>query len=402
MPVPRPGRYMAHAKPPAPRRLASRLQHIQPFHVMDLLARAQVLAQQGRSVIHLEVGEPDFETPEPVRQAGYHALARGLTKYTAATGLQQLKQAISRDYARRYQVDVDPQHIVITPGASGALLLVFAALLESGDKVLLTDPGYPCNRHFATLFDAQTVAVPLDPASHYRLTPAHLERYWDDAVRVVLLASPANPTGAVMSADDIAAVHAFCQQHDAVLVMDEIYQGLVYDQPASTALSLSPEIIVINSFSKYFCMTGWRIGWMVIPEFLHAAVDRLAQNMFLAPPSLSQYAALAAFDDKTLAVLAQHREVFQQRIEFLYPQLQRLGFRLGAKPAGAFYLYADCSALTDDSEAFVLDLLDKTGVVITPGKDFGRHRSAQHVRFACTVGLDELQQAVDRLEAYLS
>ncbi len=373
---------------------------------MDLLARAQELERQGRSVIHLEVGEPDFATPASICQAAHDALARGLTKYTAATGLPQLKQAISQDYARRYGVSVDSRNIVITPGASGALLLVLAALLESGDKILLTDPGYPCNRNFAALFEAETVAVPLSMHTGYRLTVEHLQQYWDDAVRVVLLASPANPTGAVMSAQDTAAIHAFCRQHGAVLVMDEIYQGLVYGQPAATALSLDPEIIVINSFSKYFCMTGWRLGWLVAPPAAVPALDRLAQNLFLAASTPAQYAALAALSPGTREILEAQRAELAARRDYLLPALEALGLRVPVAPDGAFYVYGDCTdwlARTGqaDSMALARTLLEEAGVAVTPGADFGHHQAGHHLRFAFTTALARLREGVARLAAFL-
>ncbi len=380
---------------------ASKIDAIKPFYVMDLLAKAQAYEQQGRSIIHLEVGEPDFRTPEPIARAATNAIAEGKTKYTPATGLPELKQKISQFYLSQKQAIVDPERIVITPGASGALLLVLGALLELGDKIVVCDPGYPCNRNFAGLFNAQVISIPVAEADNYCLTCEQLAAYWEDGIKAVLLASPANPTGAVISDQRLRELHQFIQQRGSLLIVDEIYNGLVYQSGFSTAATIGDEIVVINSFSKYFCMTGWRLGWVIVPPGWLSIIDKLAQNIFLSPPTVSQYAALAAFDQETLEVLETRRQCFAERLDFLYPQLQRMGFVINRKPAGAFYIYCNCSGVTDDSYHFAGDLLDKTGVAITPGRDFGDYQQQQHIRFCFTQDIEQITEAVSRIGAYL-
>lgn len=381
--------------------IARRMALIQPFHVMALLARARELEAAGRTIIHMEIGEPDFVTPQPVIEAGHAALSAGYTHYTPATGLPELRARIAAFYGSRYGVAVDPARVVVTPGASAALQLVLAALVDSGQRVLLADPGYPCNRNFVHLLGGDPVSLPVDAASNYQPAVRQVREHWDARTAALLVASPSNPTGSLL---DAATLHAYLDVARAAggsLIVDEIYHGLVYDAEAVTALAISDEIVVINSFSKYFGMTGWRLGWLVAPEVLVPSLDKLAQNLFLAAPTLSQHAALAAFAPATLDILEQRRAEFRQRRDYLLPALRDLGFAVPATPAGAFYLYADCSRFTDDSYAFCQALLEEAGVAITPGIDFGAHAPATHVRFAYTTSLDKLQEGVRRLREYL-
>lgn len=382
--------------------VAARMQRIQPFHVMALLARARELEAAGRSVIHMEIGEPDFVTPQPVIEAGQAALASGLTHYTPATGLPALRARIARFYQERYGVEVDPQRIVITPGASSALQLVLAATVDAGARVLLTDPGYPCNRNFVHLLNAEPVALPVTVESGWQPTARQVRDSWRAGTRALLLASPSNPTGTLLAPDTIRAYLDITRAADATLIIDEIYHGLTYGDPVPTALAISDEICVINSFSKYFGMTGWRLGWLVAPVSLVPELDKLAQNLYLAAPTVAQHAALRAFDADTIAILEQRRAAFRQRRDYLLPALRALGFGLPVQPDGAFYLYADCSRFTDDSFAFCVHLLEEIGVAITPGIDFGEYRAQQHVRFAYTTALEKLQEGVRRLREYLS
>ena len=282
-------------------RIASRMADIQPFYVMDILARAKELEVQGRSIIHMEIGEPDFLTPQPIIDAGIKALETGAMFYTLALGLPALRAAIADFYHDRYGVEVAPSRIVVTPGSSGALLLTMGVLLNPGDQVLMADPGYPCNRHFVRFTEGQAVGVPVDAATGYQLTPELIEQYWTPATVAVMLASPSNPTGTLIPAETLKAIVQMVQARGAKLIVDEIYHGLVYDADATTALALSDDIFVINSFSKYFGMTGWRLGWMVAPQNYIPAIDRLAQNLFLAASTPAQYAALAAFKPDTIA-----------------------------------------------------------------------------------------------------
>ncbi|MBA3980324.1 MAG: aminotransferase [Alcanivorax sp.] len=386
--------------PRAPR--ATRCDRIAPFHVMSLVAQAEALGRAGKDVIHLGVGEPDFPSPPAVIEAGQRALAAGLTHYTPAAGLPALREAIAAFYRERFAVQVDPGRIVLTPGASGALQLVLAALINPGEGVLVTDPGYPCNRHFVELVNGVPQPVRLDPAQGWQLAPGQLAAAWQASTRAALLASPDNPTGNVLSADTVSGLAAEVADRGGALIMDEIYQGLVYDVPGFSALSVAPEAWVINSFSKYFGMTGWRLGWLVAPQDRVADIERMAQNFFLAPPTLAQHAALAAFLPETQAELERRRGVLDGRRRLLLSRLPSLGFRVVGAPQGAFYLYLDASALTDDSFAFCQRLLAEAHVALTPGLDFGSvHGPRQFLRVAYTCDEARLEEAVARMARFL-
>ena len=376
---------------------STRMQLIQPFHVMALLARARELEAAGRSIIHMEIGEPDFVTPQPLIDAGIKALQDGHTHYTPATGLWALREKIAGFYQTRYGVSVEPERIVVTPGASAALQLVLAALVNNGDRVLLSDPGYPCNRNFVHLLNGEPVAIPVDAASGYQPLPQQVRDCWTGQTRALLVASPSNPTGTLLDEQTLREYHAITDHNGGSLIVDEIYHGLTYAGPASTALAVSDDIFVINSFSKYFGMTGWRLGWLVAPREVVPDIDKLAQNLFLAAPTPAQYAALRAFDDDVLAILDARRDEFRARRDYLLPALRDIGFDIPVNPAGAFYLYANCRRFTDDSYAFANRLLEDAGVAITPGIDFGSNQPAHHVRFAYTTSLENLQEGVRRL-----
>jgi aspartate/methionine/tyrosine aminotransferase len=381
--------------------IATRMQRIQPFHVMALLARARELEAAGRSVIHMEIGEPDFMTPQPVIDAGHAALTASLTHYTPATGLPALRERIAQYYLERYDVTVAPQRIVVTPGASSALQLVLSALVNPGDQVLLTDPGYPCNRNFVYLLNAEPVGMPVGAETAWQPSVQQVREHWSANTAALLLASPSNPTGTLLQPEWIRGYLDIIRSQGGMLIIDEIYHGLTYGAAVPTALSISDEICVINSFSKYFGMTGWRLGWLVAPPALVPELDKLAQNLFLAAPTLSQHAALHAFDRDTIEILEQRRECFRQRRDYLLPALRALGFAIPVQPEGAFYLYADCSRFSDDSFALSNRLLEEAGVAITPGIDFGSYRASHHVRFAYTTSLENLQEGVRRLQEYL-
>jgi len=383
-------------------RIAARMGRIQPFYVMDLLARARELERSGRDLVHMEVGEPDFPTPEPVVRAGQQALAGGRTHYTPALGLRELREAIAAHYAEQFGVGLEPGRVAVTPGASGALLLALGVLVNPGDEVLMADPGYPCNRHFVELLEGRPVSLPVGPESGYQLTAELVEAAWTPATRVVLVATPSNPTGTLLRPEQLRALQQVVQERGGMLVVDEIYHQLVFDHPPYTALSEAQELFVINSFSKYFCMTGWRLGWLVAPDAYLNAIDRLAQNIFLAAPTLSQHAALAAFSQETRAVTEQRRQAFRERRDFLLPALRELGFELPLNPEGAFYLYARCSAQTDDSFAFAEALLERGGVAVTPGRDFGSNRPEEHLRFAYTTEITRLEEGVERIRRFMA
>ncbi|WJW76525.1 pyridoxal phosphate-dependent aminotransferase [Thiohalobacter sp. IOR34] len=381
--------------------LAARMQDIQPFHVMKLLARARALEAAGRHIVHLEIGEPDFPTAAPIVAAGRAALAAGHTHYTPATGLPELRQALSDHYRTRYGLEVAPRRILITPGASGALQLLMAALVDPGRQVLMSDPGYPCNRNFVRLVEGEALNVPTDAEHGYQLTPELAERHWTARSAALLVASPSNPAGTLLDREQLAALAAFAEARGGSLIVDEIYHGLTYDCEATSALAVSERVFVLNSFSKFYGMTGWRLGWLVAPEDAVEALDTLAQNLFLAAPTPAQWAALAAFEPEAQAIFEQRRQAFRERRDYLLPALRELGFRIPLTPGGAFYLYADCSALTDDSFEFSQRLLEEAGVAVTPGLDFGRHQAARHLRFAYTTSLDQLEEGVRRIAAFL-
>jgi aspartate/methionine/tyrosine aminotransferase len=380
---------------------AERMQLIQPFHVMALLARARELEAAGRAIIHMEIGEPDFVTPQPVIDAGIRALVEGHTHYTPAVGLTALRKRIATFYADRYSVTVDPERIVITPGASAALQLVMAALVNPGDSVLMADPGYPCNRNFVYLVNGEPVGIPVTAATGYQPSPEQVEALWSRHTAALLVASPSNPTGTLLGATTLQALHDLTSARGGAMVVDEIYHGLVYGEAAATALAVSEDVFVINSFSKYFGMTGWRLGWLVAPLDMVPEIDKLAQNLFLAAPTLAQHAALCAFDPDNMKILEARRMAFRERRDYLLPELRSLGFDISATPAGAFYLYADCSRFTTDSYTFSQCLLEEAGVAITPGTDFGIFLPERHVRFAYTTSLENLQEGIRRLRSFL-
>ena len=381
---------------------AERLQEIQPFKVMKLLARANQLQAEGHHVVHMEVGEPDFPTPQPIVEAGIAALQGGKTKYTPAQGIPALREAISRHYEVEYGVQVGPGRIFITAGGSGALLLASALLLNPGEGLLMSDPGYPCNRHFLKAFCGEGQLVPVTAADDYQLTAQLVSDHWLPSSRGVLLASPANPTGAIIDPMALAAIAKLVQQRRGHLLVDEIYHGLTYDDSRpSTVLATDPEAFVLNSFSKYFGMTGWRLGWLIVPDSAVNDIEKLAQNLFICPSSIAQEAALAAFSAPAREIMEQQREAFLARRNFLVPALRELGFGVPVMPQGAFYVYATLPPGFTDSERFCDTLLERYHLAVTPGTDFGFHLANQHVRFSYAQGLDVLAEGVDRLRRAL-
>ncbi len=380
-----------------PQSYSARSRDIEPFHVMALLARANELQAAGHDVIHLEIGEPDFTTAEPIIKAGQAALAAGKTRYTAARGLPELREAIAGFYAQRYGVSLDPERILITPGGSGALLLAASLLVDPGKHWLLADPGYPCNRHFLRLVEGAAQLVPVGPQVRYQLTPDLVAQHWNQDSVGALVASPANPTGTLLHRDELAALSTSLKARGGHLVVDEIYHGLTYGTDAATVLEVDDDAFVLNSFSKYFGMTGWRLGWLVAPQAAVSDLEKLAQNLYISAPSMAQSAALACFEPQTLEILEQRRNEFAKRRDFLLPALRELGFNIAVEPQGAFYLYADISAFGGDAFAFCRHFLETEHVAFTPGLDFGRYQAGHHVRFAYTQSLPRLQEAVERI-----
>lgn len=381
--------------------LARRVGEIAPFQVMVILARARALEAEGRSIVHMEIGEPDFATPGPVRAAGARAIGQGDIFYTPAPGMPALRRAIAGYYRTRHGVDIPANRVIVTTGASGALLLAMAVLVNPGDEVLLADPGYPANRNFVRLVNGVPVGIAVGSDSNYQLHRGHLEQHWGARTVAALVATPSNPTGTLLAPDELNALAQFAAGRGGALIVDEIYHGLVYEETAQTALALRDDVFVINSFSKYFNMTGWRLGWAVVPERYIDAVDRIAQNIFLAAPTTAQYAALAAFEPETLALLDARRDEFRARRDFLLPALRGLGFSVPQTPQGAFYIYANCSRFTADSFRFATELLEQAGVAIAPGVDFGAHAANEHVRFAYTQPVSVLREGVERIAKFL-
>jgi aspartate/methionine/tyrosine aminotransferase len=379
--------------------LARRMAEIEPFLVMKILARARALEAQGRSIVHMEIGEPDFPTAAQIVGAGIAALRAGYTQYTPSLGLPALRAAISASYPEA--VRPDPARVVVTPGSSGALTLVFGVIINPGDEVLMADPGYPCNRNFVRLYEGHARQVPVDASTSYQLTADLIRQHWTTATRAVLVSSPSNPTGTLVPDSEMARIARTVHELGGVLIVDEIYHGLTYGTQARSALHHSADAIVINSFSKYYGMTGWRVGWLVAPVDVVDAIDRLAQNVFLAASTPAQYAALAAFQPEVLAELGRRCDEFRARRDDLVPALRELGFGIPLVPEGAFYLYADSSRLAADSGDFAHRLLEEAGVAITPGLDFGFHASGRHVRFSYANTRAQLREGVRRIAAFL-
>ncbi len=386
-------------------RLAARMAHIEPFEVMEIQTLARRIEAQGHDVIHLEIGEPDFRTPRPIVEAAQRALDTKPMFYTSALGLAELREAISKFYRDRYGIDVPAARIVVTAGSSAALLLAFGVLLDPGDEVLQADPSYPCNRHFARTMGGVPRLVPVGPGSRYQMNADIARRNWTAKTRVAMVATPSNPTGTMVTPQEVRDLAALAREKGATLLVDEIYHGLVYDEeigsrPAPgrhTALEAGDDVFVINSFSKYFQMTGWRLGWMVAPPAYVREVEKLAQNLFISPSTVAQHAALACFEPRTLEIVEERRAELDARRRFLVPALESIGLRVPVVPQGAFYIYADCSQLTGDSFAFARRILAEAHVAVTPGKDFGHHEPERHIRIAYTQPIARLEEAVARI-----
>lgn len=381
---------------------AARTRSIEPFYVMEVVKEAARLEASGASVIHMSIGEPDFTAPAPVQRAAIEAIGKGATQYTPALGIRPLRRAIADWYAARYGLEVDPERVVVTAGASAALLLAFAALVERDSEVLMPDPTYPCNRHFVSAFEGRARLLPCGPRTRFQLTAEQVDSNWSAATRGVLLASPSNPTGTSIRPDALRDVIGRVRSRGGFVVVDEIYQGLSYDDPPTTALSLDDEAIVLSSFSKYFNMTGWRLGWLVVPPALLPAIERLAQNLFICPSAVAQHAALACFAPESIAIYEQRRAEFRRRRDFLVPALRRLGFEVPVVPDGAFYIYADISRFSADSWAFAFEVLHATGVCIVPGRDFGSAEPRRYVRLSYANAYERLEEALARLEVFLA
>jgi aspartate/methionine/tyrosine aminotransferase len=386
-------------KPTGTGRTALRAAEIEPFEVMDVLARAHALEAAGRRVVHLEIGEPDFTAPAPVVEAGIRALRDGLTAYTATLGLPALREAIADHYLKKFSKKVDPQRIAISSGASGGLLCCAALYVNPGDEILVPDPGYPGYRHFVRAFEGTARALAVSAAQSFQPTLQMVRAAWGPRTKGLLLGSPSNPTGTLIEREELRAIAELIAERGGVLIVDEIYQGLVYGVEPVTALGLPGDVVIVNSFSKYFCMTGWRLGWVVLPADAVRGFEKLAQHLFISAPSAAQHAAVEAFSPESLSVLEQRRTEFARRRDFLLPALRQAGLKVPAEPHGAFYIYANCAT---DSRAYCLGLLQEQAVAATPGIDFGSNETNHYVRFAYTRSMDDLEEAVQRIRRFAS
>jgi aspartate/methionine/tyrosine aminotransferase len=382
--------------------LASRLAHIAPFHVMEVAKMAADLEREGRHLIHMSIGEPDFTAAPPVVEAAARAMADGRLQYTAATGIPELRQAIAAHYRQVYGLEVAPSRIVVTAGASAALLLACAALVERDAEVLMPDPSYPCNRHFVAAFEGRATLIPSGPEQRFQLSAATVRQHWGSATCGVLLASPSNPTGTSIAPEELAGIVAAVRERQGFTIVDEIYQGLTYDAPPFSALSLGEDVIVINSFSKYFNMTGWRLGWLVVPEAMVPQIEKLAQNLFICASGIAQHAGVACFTPEAIAIYEQRKAEFRRRRDYLVPALRELGFGVPVTPDGAFYIYADCSALAEDADSLTMELMREAGVVVVPGLDFGPFTARNHVRVSYATSMENLEEAVARMRRFFA
>jgi aspartate/methionine/tyrosine aminotransferase len=393
-------------------KISGRAQRIEPFYVMEVAKAASALAQQvaqtDSPMVFLNIGEPDFTAPPLVQEAAARAIRDGRTQYTAATGLPALREHISDWYTQRFGVSVPASRIVVTAGASAALQLACLALIEAGDEVLMPDPSYPCNRQFVSAADGTPVLIPTTAAERFQLSADKVADRWGDKTRGVLLASPSNPTGTSIHPDELRRIHQTVSQRGGITLVDEIYLGLSFDaQFGQTALAIDDQIISINSFSKYFNMTGWRLGWLVVPEILVPVMERLAQNLFICPSTLAQHAALACFEQASLAEYERRRTEFKARRDYFIPALQALGLQVPVMPDGAFYAWADCREACQklqvkDSWALAFEVMQRAHVAVTPGRDFGTADTANFIRFSTANSMAQLQTAIARLQALLA
>jgi aspartate/methionine/tyrosine aminotransferase len=382
---------------------ANRTNNVAAFQVMELVQRAQALQAQGKPVIHLSIGEPDFTAPDAVLNALHSATAKGMTQYTAALGIAPLRKAISQYYGERFNVDIAPSRIIVTAGASAALSLASCALVNPGDRVLMTDPSYPCNRHFVAAFDGFPNAIKVGADTRFQMTSDLVAKHWHKdgkAASGVLLATPANPTGTSIPFAELTKIVDQVQSLNGFSIVDEIYLGLSYDAKPRSILEHTSEVVVTNSFSKFFHMTGWRLGWLVVPEKAVDTFERLTQNLYICASALAQHAALACFEKESMAIFDDRAAQFKARRNYLAPELKRLGFKIPAMPDGAFYFYLDCKNLTDNSSVLADKLLNEAYVSMVPGADFGANEPNRYMRLSYATEMSQLKEAVSRMQKF--
>jgi aspartate/methionine/tyrosine aminotransferase len=393
-------------------KISRRAQKVEPFYVMEVFKEASKLAKEvahtDKPMIFLSVGEPDFTAPPLVQAAAVRAIAQGKTQYTNANGIDPLREKISAWYAQRFNVNVPANRIIVTAGASAALQLACLALIDAGDEILMPDPSYPCNRHFVHAADGVAKLIATTPQERFQLSAEKVQANWGAKTTGVLLASPSNPTGTSIHPDELRKIHEFVRSKNGITMIDEIYLGLSHDATfGKSALELGDDIISINSFSKYFNMTGWRLGWLVVPEKLVSPIERLAQNLYICASSVSQAAGLACFEPDSIATYEQRRAEFKARKDYFLPALQELGFNIPVEPDGAFYVYADASPLfaklgAKDSWDFAFEIMRRAHVAITPGRDFGTDSTSHFVRFSTASSMQDLKTAIARIKAALN
>jgi aspartate/methionine/tyrosine aminotransferase len=393
--------------------ISNRAQRIEPFYVMEVAKAARLLGDKlqntERPMLYLNVGEPDFTAPPLVQEAAICAVKTGNTQYTQASGMPELREKISQWYMERFGVEIPASRIVLTAGASAALQLACLALINSGDEILMPDPSYPCNRQFVSAADGVPVMIPTTAEERFQLSAAKVEATWQTGkTRGVLLASPSNPTGTSIHPDEMRRIHSFVQKQGGITLIDEIYLGLSHDDTyGHSALALNDQVISINSFSKYFNMTGWRLGWLVVPEKLATVIEHLAQHLFICPSTVTQHAALACFEDASIAEYEKRRAEFKARRDYFIPALQQLGFDIPVMPDGAFYAWADCSKICSklgikDSWDLAFEIMHKAHLAVTPGRDFGTYETAKFIRFSTANSLPQLKEAIARLTQMLT
>ncbi|MPS26905.1 MAG: pyridoxal phosphate-dependent aminotransferase [Alcaligenaceae bacterium] len=382
-------------------RLSPRIARIAPFYAMEVVKQAAALQAAGRDIVQMSIGEPDFTAVPAVVEALERTAREGRTQYTEAVGIAPLREAIAGFYQTRFGVAVDPARVIITAGASGALLLACTALVDAGAQVLMPDPTYPANRHIVTAAGGEPVLIPAGPGDRFQLAAEHIRRHWTPRTAGVIVASPGNPTGTSIAPQALAELIREVRGRQGFTLVDEIYLGLGYEGDRRSALALADDLIIVNSFSKYFHMTGWRLGWLVVPPQLVSVFEKLAQNLVICPSTLAQYAALACFQPESLDIFEARREAFRQRRDYLLPEFERLGLTVPVKPDGAFYIYSDVRAHASDSAAFATRLLHEAGVCAVPGRDFGNAETASYLRFSYATDLARLQEGVARMERLL-
>ncbi len=380
---------------------SDRIHDISPFVVVDFITRAQALEDSGRDIINLAVGEPDFPTPYPIVDAGMEALRGSNIKYTPSLGTPELRSAIAKWYREKYKIAVDPNRIAVTSGSSAALVLVMGILLRPDSTVLMADPGYPPNRNIVRAMEGRALNIPVGPDTGYQLTADLIKKHWSSNTVAAIVASPSNPTGTVVAGDELRQMSDVVKEKGGAFIVDEIYQGITFKSGFETVLKFTDDIYVINSFSKYFGMTGWRLGWVVAPQVAIPLLEKLAQNLYISNSDIAQKAAMGAFSDETFEIAESHRKKYKQQRDFLLKRLRSMGFSIPVDPDGAFYIYANCSKFTNNSYDFCVDILENTGVAIAPGADFGDYQANIHVRFSYPKPIEILDKGTARLAEYL-